>query len=58
MKILIVLGVGIALGFALKKQDKVKEPKIVIIDDRNCLGEYLFSDKAKEIFKKFYTNFN
>lgn len=58
MKILIVLGVGIALGFAFKKPEKIKEAKFVIVDDRNSLGEYLFSDKAKEIFKKFYKNFN
>lgn len=56
MKTLIVLGVGIALGFAFKKLEKSKEPKIVIIDDRNSLGEHLFSDEGKEIFKKFVKN--
>lgn len=53
MKTLIALGVGIALGLCFKKIEKVKEPKIIVVDDRNSLGEYLFSDDAKEVFKKY-----
>lgn len=53
MKTLIVLGVGIALGFAFKKPEKFKEPKFIVVDDRNSLGDHLFSDEAKEVFKKF-----
>ncbi|WP_411690565.1 hypothetical protein [Acinetobacter towneri] len=53
MKTLIALGVGIALGFCFKKVEEAKEPKLIIVDDRNSLGEYLFSDDAKEVFKKY-----
>lgn len=58
MKTLIALGVGIALGLCFKKIEKVKEPKIIVVDDRNSLGEYLFSDEGKEAFKKFYKGQN
>lgn len=56
MKTLIALGVGIALGLCFRKAEKAKEPKLIIVDDRNSLGEYLFGDDAKEAFKKFYKN--
>ena len=56
MKILIALGVGIALGFAFKKPEKIKEAKFVIVDEREKLGDYLFSDDAKEALKKFCKN--
>lgn len=52
MKTLIAFGVGIALGFCLKKAEKAKESKFIIVDDRDSLGEYLFGDNAKEVFKK------
>ncbi|WP_151984683.1 hypothetical protein [Acinetobacter radioresistens] len=52
MKTLIVFGVGVALGLFLKKAEKVKEPKFILIDDRKSLGGYLFGDDAKEAFKK------
>lgn len=53
MKILIALGVGIALGLSFKKPEKPKEPKFIVVDDRNCLGEHLFGPEGKEAFKKF-----
>jgi len=52
MKTLVVLGVVIAFGLFLKKVEKVKEPKFILIDDRKSLGGYLFGDDAKEAFKK------
>lgn len=52
MKTLIAFGVGIALGFCLKKTEKAEESKFIIVDDRDSLGEYLFGDDAKEVFKK------
>ena len=52
MKTLIVLGVGVALGFSFKKTTKIKKPKIVMVDNQNSLSEYLFGDNAKEAFKK------
>lgn len=52
MKTLIALGVGIALGFAFKKTAKTKKPKIVVVDDCSPVGKYLFSDEAKEVFRK------
>ncbi|AUC05487.1 hypothetical protein BVG18_00285 [Acinetobacter lwoffii] len=54
MKTLIAFGVGMTLGLSLKKKAKIKEPKIFVVDDRNSLGEHLFSDEAKEVFKQFY----
>jgi hypothetical protein len=51
MKTLVVLGVVIALGLFLKKVEKVKDPKFILIDDRKSLGGYLFGDDAKEAFK-------
>lgn len=53
MKTLIVLGVGIALGFALKNPEKSKEPKFIVVDDRNCLNEHIFGREGKEAFVKF-----
>lgn len=53
MKTLIAFGVGMTLGLCFKKAEKAKEPKLIIVDDRNSLGEYLFSDDAKEVFKKY-----
>ncbi|OAL78980.1 hypothetical protein AY606_06010 [Acinetobacter sp. SFB] len=53
MKTLIVLGAGIALGFALKKPEKIKEPRFVIVDERENLGEHLFGREGKEAFVKF-----
>lgn len=58
MKTLIALGVGIALGFAFKKPEKIKDAKFVIVDDRQSLSDYLFSDEGKEAFKKFYKGQN
>lgn len=54
MKILIVLGVGIALGFAFKKPEKIKEAKFVIVDDRQSLGDYLHGPDGKKAFMKFF----
>ena len=54
MKILIALGVGIALGFAFKKSEKIKEAKFVIVDDHEKLGEHLFGSEGKEAFMKFF----
>lgn len=54
MKILIALGVGIALGFAFKKPEKIKEAKFVIVDDREKLGEHLFGLDGKEAFIRFF----
>lgn len=54
MKTLIVLGIGIAPGFAFKKPEKFKEPKVIVVDDRNSLGEHLFNPEGKEAFKKFF----
>lgn len=56
MKTLIALGIGIALGLALKKPKKIKEPRFIIIDEREALGEHLFGPEGKEVFKKFITN--
>lgn len=53
MKTLIAFGVSIALGLYFKKVDKAKEPKFIIVDDRDSLGEYLFGDDAKEAFRKY-----
>ena len=53
MKILIALGVGIALGFAFKKPEKIKEAKFVIVDDRENLVEHL-GIEGKEAFIKFF----
>lgn len=53
MKILIALGVGIALGFAFKKPEKIKEAKFVIVDDREKLDEH-FGLGGKEAFMKFF----
>lgn len=53
MKTLIAFGVGMTLGLCFKKAEKAKEPKIVVVDDHNSLGEYLFGDDAKEVFKKY-----
>lgn len=58
MKTLIALGVGVALGLCFKKIGKTKEPKIVVVDDRDSLGEYIFGDEGKEAFKKFYKGQN
>lgn len=52
MNTLIAFGVGIALGLCFKKAEKAKESKFIIVDDRDSLGEYLFGDDAKEVFKK------
>lgn len=54
MKTLIAFGVGIALGLFFKKTEKAKEPKFIIVDDRDSIDEYLFSDNAKEVFKKHF----
>ncbi|WP_218698377.1 hypothetical protein [Acinetobacter harbinensis] len=54
MKTLIALGVGIALGFALKKSEKIKESNFVIVDEREKLGEHLFGPEGKEAFAKFF----
>lgn len=54
MKILIALGVGIALGFAFKKSEKIKEVKFVIVDDRQSLSDYLHGPDAKKAFVKFF----
>lgn len=52
MKTLVALGIGMALGLFLKKVEKVKDPKFILIDDRKSLGGYLFGHDAKEAFKK------
>ena len=54
MKILIALGVGMALGFALKKPKKIKEAKFVIVDDRQSLSDYLHGPDGKKAFVKFF----
>ncbi len=54
MKTLIAFGVGIALGFCFKKAGKAKESKFIIVDDRDSIGEHLFSDEGKEAFKKHF----
>lgn len=53
MKTLIAFGVGIALGLCFKKAKKAKESKFIIVDDRDPIGEHLFSDEGKEAFKKY-----
>ena len=53
MKTLITFGLGIAIGFRFKKMERAKEPKLIIADDRDSLGEYLFGDDAKEVFRKY-----
>ena len=50
MKILIALGVGIALGFAFKKPEKIKEAKFVIVDNRQSFSDYLHGPDAKKAF--------
>lgn len=52
MKTLIAFGVGLALGLCFKKAKKAKEPKFIIVDDRNSLDECLFGNEGKEAFKK------
>jgi len=52
MKTLIAFGVGMTLGLCFKKVEKAEESKFIIVDDRDSLGEYLFGDDAKEVFKK------
>jgi hypothetical protein len=54
MKILIALGVGIALGFAFKKPEKIKEAKFVIVDNRQSFSDYLHGPDAKKAFVKFF----
>ena len=54
MKILIALGIGIALGFAFKKSEKIKEAKFVIVDDRQSLSDYLHGPDGKKAFVKFF----
>ena len=54
MKILIALGVSIALGFAFKKSEKIKEAKFVIVDDRENLSEYFCDPEGQKAFKKFF----
>lgn len=53
MKTLIAFGVSIALGLCFKKAEKAKEPKFIIVDDRDSIGEHLFSDEGKEAFRKY-----
>ena len=54
MKILIALGIGIALGVAFKKPEKIKEAKFVIVDDRQSLSDYLHGPDGKKAFVKFF----
>ena len=56
MKNLIVLGIGFALGYVFKKPEKIKEPRFVIVDEREKLSEHIFSDKAKEVLKNYIKN--
>lgn len=58
MKTLIAFGVGMTLGLCFKKAEKAKEPKIVVVDDHNSLGEHIFGDEGKEVFKKYYKGQN
>lgn len=53
MKILTALGVGIAIGWAIKKPEKIKEPRFVIVDEREKLGEHFFGPEGKEVIRKF-----
>ena len=53
MKTLITLGIGIALGFAFKKPQRVKRPKFIMVDDRSGLNEHIFDLKGKEAFNRF-----
>jgi len=54
MKILIALGIGIALGVAFKKPEKIKEAKFVIVDNRQSLSDYLHGPDGKKAFVKFF----
>jgi len=56
MKMLIAFGLGLSVGYLLKKPKAQNQPKFVIVDERESLGDYLFSPDGTKAFVKFFKN--
>jgi len=53
MKNLLILSAGVALGYFLKKPKVQSQPKIMIVDDRESLSDFLLNPETLSKLREY-----